>query len=286
VVIWDIEAQETVGGDHSHDGEISALAWSPDGTQVVTGQVDSSTLKIWSLSGDKRQLTVPGTGSVRSLAWHPGGDRIAVVDDQGNVRVLDLGSGAVRAQLTAGANGLADAPLAWHPGPDSVNDLLVVAGEDGMVLRWAHGRTPAPGLYPQADEVLELAAPPRAFAWSNDGTRLAACGGGSVRLWDSELEQAPERPAGRRAGGSEIAAARWTPNDRYLLTALTDNSRLTDEFVGVALWDLATRQQVRSWTDLSGEFEPCRGIALSNGGTRVACLRGGQLPAIRKLSRI
>jgi WD40 repeat protein len=265
---------------------ISALAWSPDGDHIVTGQADSSALKIWSVSGEMRQLAVPDAGHVRSVAWHPHGDRIAVVDDQGTVRVVDQGTGALRALLPGGASGLADAPVAWHSAPAAGNALLIVAGDGGAVVRWASDLDSAGGLYPQADELFELDSMPGAFAWSNDGSRLAACGGGSVRFWDRAEPPARERPARKKVGGGEITAARWTPGDRYLLTALADSTRRADKIVGLTLWDAASREQVRSWTEASGEFEPCRGIALSNGGTQVACLRRGQAPAIHELSGI
>jgi hypothetical protein len=54
----------------------------------------------------------------------------------------------------------------------------------------------------------------------------------------------------------------------------------------VALWDAASGEPVRSWTDVSGEFEPCRGIALSSDGTRIACVRRDQPPALHALSAI
>lgn len=267
---------------------ISALAWSPDGGHIVTGQVDSSALKIWSVSGGMRQLALPGAGSVRSLAWHPDGDRIAVVDDQGTVRVVDQGTGTLRAIVRGRANGLADAPLAWHPAPAVDNDPLIVAGEGGTVLRLAGPL--------DAAKLCEFDAAPGAFAWSNDGSRLAACGGGSVRFWRQAEPPGRERPApenlgtenldAENLGGGHITAARWTPGDRYLLTSLGNRSRPADKVVGVALWDAASGERVRSWTDASGEFEPCRGIALSSDGTRIACVRRDQPPALHALSGI
>jgi len=232
-----------------------------------------------------RQLAVPDAGSVRSLAWHPGGDRVAVVDVLGTVRVVDLLTGAPRAVLTRGASGLPDAPVAWHPDPAPGNDLLIVAGADGTVVRWNHAMDSAGGLYPRADELFELGSAPGAFAWSDDGSRFAACGGGSVRIWDRAAPP-PRRPAGRQVGGGEITAAGWTSGGQYLLTALADSSRRADKVVSLTLWDAASGEQVRSWTDVHGEFAPGRGIALSNRGNRirVACVRRGEAPAVYRLS--
>jgi hypothetical protein len=272
---------------------ISALAWSPDGGRIVTGQVDSSALKIWSLSGAMRQLALPGAGQVRALAWHPNGDRIAVVDDQGTVRVVDPGTGTLRAIVRGRAGGLAGAPLAWHPAPAADNNLLIVAGEGGAVVRLAGPLDSA--------ELFAFDADPGAFAWSNDGSRLAACGGGSVRFWHRAEPSSPERaatehpgtenpaaenPGAENPGGGQITAARWTPDDRYLLTSLGNRSRPADKVIGVALWDAASGEPVRSWTDASGEFEPCRGVALSSDGTRIACVRRDQPPALHALSGI
>jgi WD40 repeat protein len=225
-----------------------------------------------------RQLALPGAGHVRALAWHPNGDRIAVVDGPGPVLVVDQGTGMLRAVMRGRASGRPDAPLAWHPAPAVDNDLLIVAGEGGTVCRLVGGLDSA--------KLFESDSVPEAFAWSNDGSRLAACGGGSVRFWHRAGALAAEHRAAPDAGGGQITAARWAPGDRYLLTSLGNRSRPADKIIGVALWDAASGEQVRSWTEASGEFEPCRGIALSSEGTRIACVRRDQAPAIHALSGI
>ena len=144
------------------------------------------------------------------------------------------------------------------------------------------------GAAPQPLTLEGLPSLPSVVAADPDGRLVVGRAARSQAYLDPERAEppSPERPVAENPGGGQITAARWTPDDRYLLTSLGNRSRPADQVVGVALWDAASGEPVRSWTDVSGEFEPCRGIALSSDGTRIACVRRDQPPALHAVSAI
>jgi WD40 repeat protein len=55
---------------------VNSLAFSPEGTELAAGATDG-TVRVWSLAGAHRELTIKDTGSVNSVAFSPDGQTIA-----------------------------------------------------------------------------------------------------------------------------------------------------------------------------------------------------------------
>src|SRR5271157_2201030 len=72
-----------------HFDEVLAVAWSPDGTRIASGEHDS-TVQIWDTRTGKRLLTYQGhSNQVLALAWSPDGTRIASGSFDNTVQVWD-----------------------------------------------------------------------------------------------------------------------------------------------------------------------------------------------------
>ncbi|MEO7195223.1 MAG: hypothetical protein ABIZ05_10430, partial [Pseudonocardiaceae bacterium] len=69
-----------------------AVAWSPDGTRLLTGDDDSA--RVWdaATAAPLHQLT-GHTDGVRAVAWSPDGTRLLTGGTGGTVRVWDATSG-------------------------------------------------------------------------------------------------------------------------------------------------------------------------------------------------
>jgi actin-like ATPase involved in cell morphogenesis len=95
--LWNVATGDNVKtlnlGLWSHQ---AAVAWSPDSRQVVTGQLASGKLKVWTIDGGSRRLEAPGISGVASLAWNAAGDLIAVGGRSGDICVIDAASGRPR----------------------------------------------------------------------------------------------------------------------------------------------------------------------------------------------
>ncbi|MGF1482273.1 MAG: NB-ARC domain-containing protein, partial [Cyanophyceae cyanobacterium] len=75
-----------------HPAEVHAIAFSPDGKHLVSGNLNTrSTLKVWDLQQGTCLSTIPAhVGKVNSLCIHPEGTFIASGGDDKNVHVFDL----------------------------------------------------------------------------------------------------------------------------------------------------------------------------------------------------
>lgn len=144
---------------------IAALAFSPDGSQVVAGGYHE--LTVWDPADGHLLRRIGNIGQRTSaVCFSPDGKAIAVACGTpgrlGEVRVVDVAGGTVTAVIGTAADTLLDA--AYSP----AGDRLAVAGTDG-VLR----------VFAAATGAQELAIPchsdwVHAVAWSADGGRLAS----------------------------------------------------------------------------------------------------------------
>ncbi|MGW3209698.1 nSTAND1 domain-containing NTPase [Streptomyces sp. NPDC001135] len=201
-----------------------------------------------------RPRTIPADGDARplSVAWQPGGDRLAVACSGGRVEIVDPASGRRTAVLRT-AYGVVDR-VAWSPDGSLLatvgHDFLTVAygtevwdprggrrlgraegaGRGTGVLAWSpDGRRLVTAEKEGPLVVLDARTGRRLLdvpvdsgtavdaCWSPDGGRLAFLDGGSaVRLCDA----GDGRPLARSAAAYGTARVlRWSPDGRLLATA-------------------------------------------------------------------
>ncbi len=180
VTLWQVDSGRPVQTVEAGPGLAETIAWSGDGRRLAAGggRKDGTG---WATAWDARTGDVLGVleqvGLVKSLAFHPDGDRIAVAD-----------CGAAKVHLWDPAAGA----TITHPGPMAVSCVgftpdgqrLAALGYDGNV-HLADARTGAELL------VLRGFGPPPGgngftprLAFSPDGSRLAANASGTfLNVW-------------------------------------------------------------------------------------------------------
>jgi dipeptidyl aminopeptidase/acylaminoacyl peptidase len=155
-------------------GELSAgeIAWSPDGRRLAfTAQADPQRLIVGKAPKDDEPLA----RRVTTLDYRY--DYEGYLDRRSQLHVVDAADGAKPRRLTDVSSGVSE--ICWRP-----DGLAIAYAADPREDADLHPRTsiwevpsaPRPKGYAEPHEVLALAGPVRAPAYSPDGRRLAAVG--------------------------------------------------------------------------------------------------------------
>jgi WD40 repeat protein len=83
VQVWDVQPDQSAksrGVFTGHTRPITALAFSPDGTLLVSGSQDG-TIRIWNATTAQQfaQFNTPSSGRVVSITFSGNGDNITVI---------------------------------------------------------------------------------------------------------------------------------------------------------------------------------------------------------------
>ena len=219
-----------------HFGRVTALAFSPDGTRLVSsGQ--HGTVKVWD-AGEARVVldldrAAGHKGHVLGAAYCRDGRRIATAGEDGTVRLWDAATGRPGPVLRG--HEAAVSAVAFSPD----GSRLASAGRDGVLKLW----DPATG----ADRLTLRGhgAAVSAVAFSPDGSRLASAGeypDTVVRVWDVATGAEARRLTGHAVNVNGLS---FSPDGRRLASAGNDGS--------VLVWDVADGKAVAT---LAAERRP------------------------------
>src|SRR5262249_51786708 len=99
---WHYLSRQVPGGIftlYGHTGDVSSVAFSPDGTRIVTGSQDM-TAKVWDARTGTPLLTLKGhTRTVTSVAFSPDGTRIVTGSQDMTAKVWDARTGTPLLEL-------------------------------------------------------------------------------------------------------------------------------------------------------------------------------------------
>ena len=77
VKLWDVETNTNIATLEGHEGRVSSVAFSPDGTLLASGSEDD-TVKLWDVETNTNIATLEGhKGKVTSVAFSPDGTLLA-----------------------------------------------------------------------------------------------------------------------------------------------------------------------------------------------------------------
>lgn len=129
VVLWDAAERIALGRAY-HDHLANQLAFSPDGTRLVSASSDY-TARLWSVP-DLKLLAVLADhdDDVEMAAFHPSAPLVATASRDHAVRLFDF-TGALKARLAGHAADVIS--LAWS----ADGGALVSSSDDGTIKRWS-----------------------------------------------------------------------------------------------------------------------------------------------------
>jgi len=127
--LCDLEARRQTQKLRGHTAPVTAVAYSPDGTRIVSGS-GNGTIKVWDTATGEEVITFrEHTAAVNCLAFSPGGRRLASASSDGTVKIFST-VGQIY-DLGDDSRGVALASARFTP--DS-RQLVVAAG--GKIMIW------------------------------------------------------------------------------------------------------------------------------------------------------
>lgn len=234
-----------------HQGSITAIALSPDGTLLASGSRDQS-IKLWAVYTGKLIHSFEGrslwggrghTAPVRSLAFTADGQQLMSGGEDGLVyrwdvpRLVDLGALPARSW---GITAIALSPL----------DNLAIGGEDGIIQLWDL----------QSERSLQSVQgePVTGLQFSSDGAWLVSSGDRLARIWQVSNQAEPLYLLNTFKSAEPVNALTLSP-DRQLLIAGGDRR--------VTVWDTLDGSRLQT---ITAHRERINAIALSPDGRTLA----------------
>jgi Tol biopolymer transport system component/energy-coupling factor transporter ATP-binding protein EcfA2 len=206
----------------THDGEVYAVAFSPDGKRAVSGSRDG-TARVWEAATGREVARMTHDGEVYVVAFSPDGRWVVSGGNDGTVQVWEAATGREVARMTHASVVQA---VAFSP-----DGKWVVSGSWDTTARvWeaATGREVARMTHD--GEV-------RAVAFSPGGEWVVSGGNdGTARVW----EAATGREVARMTHDGEVRAVAFSPDGEWVVSGSHDGT--------ARVWEAMTGREVARMT--------------------------------------
>ena len=213
---WDTETGRRLLSLAAATSPIHDLAYSPDGSRIVTGAHDG-TATVWDASTAKRLFVLPdrGTGGgCLGVGFSPDGKKLATADGLGRVRIWELGTPRLLRTIEATQPVCG---VAWSP-----DGTLVGAGQSSAynfsssATRVWDVRT---GRLVFRTKGLEAGS---VLRFSPDGRYLVTpTSGGTAEIWEITGQRLVATLTGH---SGQVVAVAYSPDDRLVATGATDGT--------------------------------------------------------------
>ncbi len=229
--LWSTRTWSDFASLTGHRGDVSSIAFSPDGRWIASGGSDQ-TIKIWNLSLATAVITHHGhLGTVRSVAFSPDGLQIASVGGDNTIRKWNAHVSLRNATALS---------------TDGVR-VGVVRGGSMCVLDVASRKVLIP---PKG-----LAGTVHAVAYSPDGKRIVSAGS-VLKLWDTDTGK---KLCVFQGHSDVVTCAAFSPDGTHLVSGSVDNS--------LRLWDASTGKELLA---MKCHTDDVSSVAFSPDGSRIA----------------
>jgi WD40 repeat protein len=203
VWVWDIATQKIAAALDGQVGTVNDIAFSPDGTRVVTAS-DNLSAKVWdAATGAELMALSSHAKTVFRAAWSPDGKQIVTASSDDAARIWDAATGSETATIPS--DRWLD-HVSFSPGG---HNLLTTTDEFALLWNWASSEVSAA----LDGEVNGMSRAP----FNPKGTRIAGVAGGRAKVWNavtgSELLTLPG-----------VRHAAFHPDEIRLMTVGPDNA--------------------------------------------------------------
>jgi WD40 repeat protein/DNA-binding SARP family transcriptional activator len=229
----------------AHDGGVTEMAFSPDGSMLATTGLDGH-LKAWNPRSGELRWSISGEGKANSLSFSADGSRVAAGwPKEDLVRVADPRTGAVVRNLR-------------NPVPKWMSDVTALS-PDGSRIALGGDALVVIGL--EAREVIEMDRPywgVWGVSWSPNGKYIAAQIHAAISLFDARSGTRLNQLSG------VDGEVEWSPNSRQLVAPAPSDGT-------AVVWSIQEHGTANeTQTLLGGEMNsPIEGLAFSHDGNAV-----------------
>jgi WD40 repeat protein len=227
-----------------HTAAVSSVAFSPDGSGVLTGSSDR-TAKVWNTNDGAPLRTFSGhTDEVLSVAFSPSGDEILTGSKDRTAKLWNSWTAALIRSFLGHTNWVSSVAF-------SLDGISILTGSwDKTAKLWnASGGAATRTFAGHAQEV-------RGVAFSPDATKvLTGCGDGKAALWNATDGTTVGMFIGHAGGVNAVA---WSPDGASVLTGSGDRT--------ARLWNVSGGPAVRTFSGHTGDVTS---VASSPDGTKV-----------------
>ncbi len=235
--------------EHENEGDIYAVAFSPDGKRIVSGSGDK-TIQLWNAQTGK-PIGQPLRGheeGVFAVAFSPNGTRIVTGSGDKTIRLWDAQTGKPIGQPLRGHEN-AVRSVAFSP-----DGKRIVSGSEDKTIRLWDAQT--------GQVIKQPLRGHEASVWSvmfspNGRHIVSGSGDKTVRLWDAQTG----KPIGKPLRGHEedVSAVAFSPDGRRIVSGSGDKT--------LRLWDAQTGEPIGQ--PLQGNGAPVNSVAFSPDSTHI-----------------
>jgi WD40 repeat protein len=262
-----------------HSSSIASVAFSPDGTRVLSG--GGGEVKLWDAATGALIRTFEGpSGGVSSVAFSPDGGRILSGSADKTIRLWDAATGALIRTFEGHAGGVGSAAFS----PDGTR---VLSGSADKTIRlWDAATGALIRTFEGHSDAVE------SVAFSPEGTRVLSGGEDhTIKLWDTATGALIRTFEGH---ATMVNAVAFSPDGARVVSG--SGKSLSDDDHSVKLWDATTGALIRTFEGryYGGRKAPPKGnpeghssavnsVAFSPDGSRV--LSGSGEPGYKALAQ-
>ncbi|EDR10455.1 uncharacterized protein LACBIDRAFT_385169 [Laccaria bicolor S238N-H82] len=242
VRVWDVSTGTELKVLNGHMDGVSSVAFSTDGTHIVSGSYDKS-VRVWDVSTGAELKVLNGhMQSITSVAFSTDGTRMVSGLDDKSVRVWDVSTGTELKVLNGHMSGVSSVAF-------STDGTRIISGScDKSVRVWdASTGAELKVLNGHINAVTSV-------TFSTDGTHIVSGSyDKSVRVWDASTGAELKVLNGHM---QSISSVTLSTDGTHMVSGLDDNS--------VRVWDASTGAELKV---LNGHTGWVQAVAFSTDGT-------------------